>query len=234
MKHIDPIADDRLLGPSRKMDRCVYCGGPPETTEHVPARFFLDAPLPENLHTVLACKDCNNGFSADEQYLACLIDVTLVGSVSNSDRLRAKVRRSLEDQPALAASLNSARHTSGEGLFWVADMPRIERVLSKLAQGHAAYDLSELMLRPPDQLSIGPLMALSSEQRRPFETDPTNGYWPEVGTRAMQRMALGSPELVDGWVVVQPGRYRYLASTCPGVLVRIVLSEYLDCEARWD
>ena len=50
----------------------------------------------------------------------------------------------------------------------------------------------------------------------------------------MIRLAEGDPDMVDGWFVVQPGRYRHLASAADGILIRIVLSEYLACEAIWD
>jgi hypothetical protein len=33
---------------------------------------------------------------------------------------------------------------------------------------------------------------------------------------------------------VQPDRYRYVVAESDGVLVRIVLREYLGCEVRWD
>ena len=154
------------------------CGGPPETQEHLPARFLLDDPLPQNLHAVRACWVCNNGFSADEEYLGCLIEAALVGSVSESRRLRPKVREALSKQPALAASLDAARAASSEGVSWKPDMPRVERILSKLAQGHAAFELSEPLFRPPDRLDVFPLLQLNEEQRQSFERGPETGPSP--------------------------------------------------------
>lgn len=47
--------------------------------------------------------------------------------------------------------------------------------------------------------------------------------------------------LVESWsyttkrIAVQPGRYRYLASTDTSkIMLRIVLGEYLACEVVWD
>jgi hypothetical protein len=234
MKQLKPHSDERLLGRRGNMDQCIYCDGPPETKEHLRAQFFLDDPLPENLHVVRAYRPCNNGFSADKENLGCLIDVVLVGSVSESHRLRPKVRRALAEQPALATSLDAARTPSSGGVSWKPDMPRVERIVSKLAQDHAAYELSEPIFRPPDGLAVFPLLQLNGEQRRSFALAPMNALLPEVGSRAMLRMAEGCPDSLDGWVVAQPGRYRYLASAAKGVLVRIVLSEYLGCEAGWD
>jgi hypothetical protein len=110
----------------------------------------------------------------------------------------------------------------------------VRKVTSKLAQGHAAFELSEPMFRDPDRLEVFPLPQLSEEERRSFESVPADPYWPEVGSRAMIRMAAGGPDVVDGWILVQPGRYRYLTSAADGILIRIVLSEYLACEAIWD
>lgn len=223
-----------MLGAAGEMDQCPYCGGPPETREHLPTKFLLDDPLPDNLYKVWACRNCNNGFSGDEQYLACLIDVALVGSVHDSARLRPKVRETLERRPGLAARLDAARREGPTGVLWEPEMDRVRRVASKLAQGHAAYELSEPMFREPDRLEVFPLTQLRWEKRRSFEQEPRGAYWPEVGSRAMLRMVEEGPDLVDGWVVVQPGRYRYLASTGPGVLVRIVFSEFIACEAHWN
>jgi hypothetical protein len=75
MRQIKDFADDRNKA------RCVYCGGLDETRDHVPSRVFLDEPLPENLPVVPACIACNNSFSRDEEYLACLIECALTGSV---------------------------------------------------------------------------------------------------------------------------------------------------------
>jgi hypothetical protein len=234
MNQLEPFSDERLLGRKGNMDQCVYCGGPPETKEHLPTLFLLDDPLPGNLHVVRACRPCNNSFSDDEQYLACLIDVALIGFVSDSPRLRPKVQATLKARPALAASLDAAQRSSSGRVYWEANTDRVNRIVSKLAQGHAAFELSEPMFRPPDRLAVFPLLHLTEEQRRSFERAPTNALWPEVGSRAMRRIIEGCSDVVDGWVVVQPGRYRYLAYISTEVMVRIVLSEFVACEASWD
>lgn len=77
-KHL--FVDERLKG------SCVYCGGPPETVDHVPSRVFLDDPLPENLPVVEACRECNGGFSLDEEYLACLLECVMTGTTDESTR----------------------------------------------------------------------------------------------------------------------------------------------------
>ncbi|MDN2606904.1 hypothetical protein OB917_27830 [Klebsiella variicola] len=95
MQQLNNNADNRLVS------GCVYCGGIPETREHVPSKVFLDAPLPENLSVVGACRKCNNGFSSDEEYVACLLEAAIAGSASPSDVRREKVSGILERTPKL-------------------------------------------------------------------------------------------------------------------------------------
>lgn len=58
-----------------KGNGCIYCGKPATTREHVPSKAFLVEPYPENLSTIPACFECNNGYSEDEKYVACFLDV---------------------------------------------------------------------------------------------------------------------------------------------------------------
>ena len=39
--------------------------------------------------------------------------------------------------------------------------------------------------------------------------------------------------LDSNWTVLQPGRYRYVVARLDGIVVRIILSEYLACEVMW-
>lgn len=57
--------------------------------------------------------------------------------------------------------------------------------------------------------------------------------WPEVGSRALQRVVEGTDLDGLGWITVQPGRYRYSVTANGGVTVRMVLSEYLAGEVIW-
>jgi hypothetical protein len=48
----------------------------------------------------------------------------------------------------------------------------------------------------------------------------------------MQRLAMDESRKAP-WITVQADRYRYLASTAQGTVVRIVIREYLACEVLW-
>lgn len=229
-------------GDLRQLSRCVYCGGPTETRDHVPSRVLLDEPFPANLPVVPACKSCNQGFSLDEEYLACLVDSALVGSARPNEGHRPKIRKVLERKPALVSLLTNATCQTDTGPVFYADSIRANHVVTKLARGHAAYELNEPQFETPMTLRFVPFTLMHSEQRELFETPiPTWGgpgvgnrvMWPEVGSRAMQRLVLSFPPAAD-WNIVQAGRYRYMAVVGDGIVVRMVLlSEYLACEVVW-
>jgi hypothetical protein len=68
------------FGDERQSAYCVHCAGQTDTRDHVPSRVLLDEPYPPNLPVVPACRDCNEEASADEEYVACLVECTLAGS----------------------------------------------------------------------------------------------------------------------------------------------------------
>jgi hypothetical protein len=228
MKQLAVFSDSRLL------TACVYCGGPPETRDHVPSKVLLDDPLPENLPVVDACSQCNQRFSQDEEYLACLLDVMITGSTVVSSSMRPKIQRILTDRASLTARIATQRIAASTHLLWEPESERVKTVVMKLAQGHAAYERSAPDLGSTDHVLIIPISLMTDSEREEFERIPSASFWPEVGSRAFQRVALGWPDEGSGWIDVQPGRYRYLTSTHGGVTVRIVLSEYLACEVNWN
>lgn len=121
------------------------------------------------------------------------------------------------------------------------DLARVRSIAVKLAQGHAAYELSEPQLGEPGNMGIAPLTSMAPQQRLAFERlsadagkSETVG-WPEIGSRAFQRAVEGwAGDSSDQWLVVQPGRYRYAVYLADGVVVKVVMSEYLAIEARWE
>jgi hypothetical protein len=230
MDQLNDYADARLL------IGCIHCAGKTGTRDHIPSRVLLDEPYPENLPVVPACHKCNAGFSLDEEYVACLIECARTGSVDAVKR--PKVRRILRHLPALSERLKQARSMSDSGsVFHSFEAERIKRVVLKLARGHAAYELSEQRCGEPSHFMATPLHTLSSEARSHFEELPSPSAWPEVGTRAMQRMAssMGTATAIySDWIEVQEGQYRYFAfAEGAPVLVRIVVGEYLACEVIW-
>jgi hypothetical protein len=228
MDQLKSYADERLIA------GCVYCGCTTESRDHTPSRVLLDEPFPENLPVVPACEDCNRGYSLDEQYFACLVECARVGSIEATQR--PKIGRILRENPALAERISRARSISGEkDVSFSVELARAQSVVLKLARGHAAYEASETLRNPPSHILITPLMSLDQAARDHFETVPGSAIWPEVGSRAMQRLIVFGRDVTDeGWIEVQPEQYRYFVVAEGPVMVRFVVSEYLACEVVWD
>lgn len=225
------FADGRLGG------GCVYCGQEADTRDHVPSLVLLDDPLPPDLPTIAACSACNQGFSLDEEYLACLVDCTLSGSADPSDIRRNKVKRTLERNDRLAERIRLCMSVDPRGTkVWKPEDSRIQSVIVKMARGHADYELGVGHLDEPESCEIIPLIALSAEARSEFENDRRVGPsgWPEIGSRAFIRAEKGRGSS-DGnsWITTQERRYRYRVDQDDGVCVSMVLSEYLACIVGW-
>ncbi len=237
MKLLRDFADNRFR------DGCVFCGGPEETRDHAPSRVLLDAPFPEHLPKVPSCFPCNNGFSLDEQYVACLIDCIISGSTDPDVVRRDVVRKTLRSRPALRARIESARRDDDGKISFVPENERIRNVIQKLATTHVAYELCLPLSSQPSRVAFVPFPLLNEDRRAAFDAEHSSEMFPEVGSRALQRVIehnpgppFGSERIVmQDWVDVQEGRYRYLAFDDHGtVTVRIVLSEYLACEVVWN
>jgi len=227
-----------LFADERPKGFCVHCGGASETRDHCPSEVLLDEPLPPQLAVIEACGECNQGFSKDGLYVACLIESIVCGSAEPGGVSRPKIKSALEDNPALASQLRASQHTDDDGnLIWNVKTDRVRNVFLKLARGHVAYELTLPQLGEPDQFEYAPITLLSEEQRSGFESPGQRlAIWPEIGSRAFIRAskAFGDVAGSGAWIVVQPGRYRYLVDQSKGTLVQIVLSEYLVCRIAWD
>lgn len=241
MKQLLDLSDDRLI------NGCIYCGGVAETRDHVPSRIFLEAPYPENLPVVGACQSCNQGFSKDEQYLVCFLESVLAGSSDPKDIQRPSVARAMKRSPALRARIEEAKTFYNGQLAFIPEEDRVKNVMLKLARGHAAFDLSQPCSEEPDHYWCGVLESLSQDVRDSFDAAHIQQLFGEVGSRNMQRMfaaevSMQSPSgdqqelhvVVNDWVDVQEGYYRYLAvDDIGGVVVRIIISEYFAYEVGW-
>lgn len=226
----------RCYGDDRNKGFCVHCGGPGETVDHVPSKVLLDEPYPENLMAAPSCRECNNGLSLDEEYLASLLECVIAGAATPENLHRAKIARILRGNPSLLARLQQARADGEDGPVWAVENDRVNRVILKLARCHAAFELNEPQLQEPSHIGVKPLPLMTEDERAAFEDqDGAFEIWPEVGSRAMQRMIVaGTDVFSEGWLVVQEGNYRFRVSQTNGLTVKIVLREYLGCEIVWD
>ena len=223
----------RNYGDERNFAYCVFCGGETGTRDHCPSRVFLDEPYPDNLPVVPSCSACNSSFSADEEYLACLVSCVVAGSTDPNALPRKKIMRILRDKPSLRALIEKTRSASDRTIVFKPDIDRVVAVATKLAQGHAFYELHETCLHTPDKINFIPLSLMNANQRDTFEFPKPSAVWPEVGSRAMQRLVTGIDLTYAGWIDVQPGRYRFYTSVDGGIDVRIVIHEYLAFHIAW-
>lgn len=230
---------------TRQAGSCVHCGKLGETRDHAPSKVFMDIPYPRTMPTLPSCGTCNQGFSNDEEYLACFIECVIEGT-SDPDRLkRTKVKKALRRNGKLKQIIERSRSEQlvfwGENnITWAPDMKRVRRVVLKLAHCHVAHELNEPQRHYPDHVFVHPLITLNEEQRKNFETLPDGVYWPDVNSRGMersisaiQRVIEGDDEYVNAWCHVQEGRYRYMAFSDGSMIVRGVISEYLGYEVIW-
>ncbi|MBK5143411.1 hypothetical protein I2494_06705 [Budviciaceae bacterium BWR-B9] len=241
MDQLRNFADNRLI------NGCIYCGGPEDTREHVPSKVFLDPPFPDNLPIVAACKTCNNSFSLDEEYFACLMEVMIAGSTNPDHVNRPKIANILRRSPQLKSRLESAKYVKDSQTYFKIEAHRIENIILKLAKGHAAFELSQCCYNQPDSIWWYPLNLLSDKQREPFESCHFVEILGEIGSRWIQRLLVTEfiiesssgditmhNAVINDWIDVQDGRYRYLTiHDDEGIKIYIVISEFLACQVIW-
>ena len=114
------------------------------------------------------------------------------------------------------------------------DPNRISRVIVKNARGHIHHELAESVHGAPDHIAFKPLHLMSEAEHHVFFQDNSDrlGVWPEVGSRMMERIMTGA-DMDDGWIVVEPERYRFSLDWHGDVTVKSVIWDYLATETTW-
>ena len=238
MDHIHEFVDER------QKSCCIQCGARicevGTNKDHVPSKVLLRKPYPENLPVVATCTTCNNGFSADEEYLSLFLHCVIVGTTDperhtakgvagalrRREKLRYRIERSKTEYPTIGGDTR---------FVWQPETERVEHVVIKNARGHAFYECGEPTLSEPDHVSTRPLVSLTGADREEFDIAGATGQltaWPEVGSRMMTRLLTGH-DMRDGWVILQHGVYRFRVEQGRGMLVRSVLFEYLATKVYW-
>jgi hypothetical protein len=216
---------------------CVYCGDVTNSRDHTPSKVLLDEPYPENLPVSEACSDCNGGFSADEEYLSCLIECVIQGTTKPDERFREKVARTLQARPAIASVIEiGKRLDQHNNPIWQPEWSRVRNIILKLARGHISYELGLIHIEEPIIIDILPILSMTDDELEKFNSiDEYKGMlYPEIGSRAFINLLKGKPTAYSGWHVIQDGRYRYAIGQSSGDWVKFVLSEYLACRVVWE
>jgi hypothetical protein len=239
MRQIDEYVDER------QKSWCIHCArslaGLNTNEDHVPSKSLLLKPRPHHLPIVTICKECNSGFSLDEQYTATFLSCVLAGSTDPRKQPNPSAARALNESVALRTRIEESRSEyvtlGGETrVLWKPEAHRVERVVLKNARGHAYFEYGEPMLGAPTHIWVSPLESMTITERRNFEElneEESLSAWPEVGSRMMTRLVTGE-DMAGLWVVVQEGMYRYSVQQAHGLRVLSVLSEYLAAEVFWE
>ena len=197
---------------------------------------------------VEVCRQCNAGFSSDEEHLIAFLGSVLSGS-TKPDPVRFRTAAGiLNRSPVLRRRIDRSQTVQGDlwgsaEMLWKPELVRIERVIVKNARGHVLYEIGEPMLGQPSHVLSCPISTMRTQEVAQFENIPSLSVWPEVGSRMFVRGALTFNDhengqgvyIDDGWQDVQDGVYRYAVVPLPGqMLVKTVIYEYLATEVAWD
>lgn len=241
MQYLSDLADDRLI------DGCIYCGGKPDTREHVPSRILLNKPFPENLPVMPACADCNQSYSMDEEYVACVIGCMMSGTTMPNEIKDERVSKTLNRKPNLRAAIENSKSETDSVRVYRFDEKRLLNVLIKLAKGHSAFELGHLERKAPDHYWWDFKKNFSKEEWESFDIAEVTNLLGEIGSRNFQRMyvveapfinSVGESEttqlIINDWVDVQEDVYRYQTiDNEDGVTIRIIIREFIAFEAFW-
>ena len=221
MRQLRPFADERLGG------ACVYCCSVAGTRDHVPPRVFLDAPFPTNLAVVPCCRRCNGVTSADEEYLACLLEVAACGVADISRLERPSIVRTLTGRPALLARLMAAVNPSEPSVD--VEHERVRRVVEKIGRGLWAFEAAASSDEITTSSTCTPLLECDASMIEAFEALAPLDLLPEVGSRLMFRV-IEEWGLKNRWQVVQPRRFAYaIEAGSSQPRVKMVIRDYLAC-----
>uniref|UniRef100_Q31F37 HNH endonuclease 5 domain-containing protein n=1 Tax=Hydrogenovibrio crunogenus (strain DSM 25203 / XCL-2) TaxID=317025 RepID=Q31F37_HYDCU len=242
MQQIKNYADSRLI------NGCIYCGGPQETREHIPSKIFLNKPFPENLPVMPACRKCNNDFSLNEEYVACLISCMNSGSTEPEKITDERVSKILKAKPRLRALLESIKQEKNGTISFGLDKGRFIKIIHKLALGHASFELSTVLREEPEDIKFWYLSSMTDEDREDFERPELLEILGEVGARKSQRIDIAEvnlinistgepltiPMIINDWIEVQENKYRYhTIEDADKITIKIVFSEFLACQVIW-
>lgn len=213
---------------------CAYCCRDlPTTRDHVPSKILLDKPFPENLPVVPCCLLCNQNFSLDEEYFACLIECALSGTTNPASIKRKSIRKILSKKESLRQKLAAAQTEIAGRIFFKTEINRVKNVVLKLAKGHAKFENTENLLDEPKYLTFKPLLLMSEVEKNFFFSINKPAILPEIGSRMSQRVLIEANSIQPYWIIIQPDNYQYTTSIDNDVSVKIVIRNYLAIEVKW-
>lgn len=128
-------------------------------------------------------------------------------------------------------------------IFYHLDEQRFERILLKLARGHAGFEFDYVDFdNAKTRIWYDFLFHMPEEALLNFESVPELDIAPEVGSRSittpfiLQNMETGEAIGFSAWNEIQENRYRYQVShnRKGNITVKIVILEFLYCIIEFD
>jgi hypothetical protein len=131
--------------------KCVYCGEPATTKDHIPPRNLFRI-LPHNLITVPACLNCNNDSSKDDEFFrAVLLSDDRIQGHPNAQQLIQTFNRSLARPTGFGVLIDKVRRSfsliSPQGIIYgtgtglETDFIRESKVLTRIMKGLFYHEL---------------------------------------------------------------------------------------------
>ncbi len=124
----------------------------------------------------------------------------MAGSADPEDIERPKIASLLRKRRSLADELAACRVEQHGRVLFNPDQQRLWNVLTKLARCHAAYEINEPRTDEPNSVWAKPLMLMTARQLDNFKKVRVLVPWPEVGSRAMNRMLVMGTDVFGGGV----------------------------------
>lgn len=220
---------------------CIYCGKPARTREHIPPKSLLIEPFPENLPTIPACFECNNGFSADEEYFICFLEV-LKSKIYVNYSISEHVSNILSKKESLHQLIESQISSKDSYIYPSFDTDRFTRIITKLAIGHAGYEYDDLNFDGATGLWFEFASNISEEYKAEFESPKLLDVIPEISSRfscnacIIQNVDSGEAFALSDWISVQDKRYSYHVSLndSGGVSVKMIILDFLYCQVDFE
>jgi len=220
---------------------CIHCNeylhNVRVTRDHTPSKILLDRPFPDNLAVTSVCEECNHSFSLDEEYFAAFLSAVLSGTTDPDRQVITRIGKTLARNPALRNLLDQQKLEQlhlfeSADITWLPDIERMRNVILKNARAHLFYENGEPMLDEPEAVSFFPVRGISDQQFEEFFTQNQFQPWCEMGSRWNNRLIEGDAFDEHGFLVVQPGVYRFRVEG-GGNGIRSVIREYLATYVHW-
>lgn len=117
-----------------KQKPCIYCAQrAADSRDHFPPKLLLNPPYPPNLRTVPACRECNDGYSKDEEYYRLIVIGLFCFGETAESIFEGPMSRSFDRIPSLEAKMFDSLGVDGERPFVKTEEKRLSRIAQKMA-----------------------------------------------------------------------------------------------------